>query len=112
MIRWGNIHYLYLLLLVPLLIFLLFYIKGKKGRQALEEFSSSSLLLAIAPNLSFARKRFKDFLIILATTSLIIALADPQIGTRLEEIKREGIDLVVAIDCKHYQGIAITGGHK
>ncbi len=98
MIRWGNIHFLYFLLLIPLLVYLLYYIKGKKGRQKLERFVSSSLLATIAPNLSFARKRFKDFLLLLAVFSIIIAFADPQIGTRIEEIKREGIDLVVAID--------------
>lgn len=98
MIRWGNALYLYLLLLVPVLVFLLFYIKNRGARQQLEQFASSSLLIVVAPNLSFGRKRFKDFLLILAATSTILALADPQIGTRIEEVKREGIDLVVAVD--------------
>ncbi len=98
MIRWGEAEFLYLLILIPVLAFLLFYIKGKGARQQLEQFVSSALLVSIAPNLSFGRKRFKDFLLIVAATSVILALADPQIGTRIEEVKREGIDLVVAVD--------------
>jgi Ca-activated chloride channel family protein len=100
-IRWGNAEFLLLLILIPALAFLLFSLKGKGGRQKLETFASSALLIAIAPNLSFGRKRFKDFLLIVAATSVILALADPQIGTRIEEVKREGIDLVVAVDVSH-----------
>jgi len=97
-IRWGNSLFLYFLLLIPLLGILLFYVKEKRGRQKLEIFASPALMTLLAPNLSFGRKRFKDFLILTAITLLIIALADPQVGTRIEEVKREGIDLVVALD--------------
>lgn len=98
MIRWGNEGILYLLILVPILALFLYYIKEKSGRQLLRTFSSSALLTLIAPNLSFTRKRFKDFLLLCALILVIVALADPQVGTRMEEIKREGIDLVVAVD--------------
>jgi len=97
-IRWGNIFFLYLLLFLPLLGVLLFYIKGKKGRERLSDFTSSALLKSLAPDISFRKKRFKDFLLIAAVTFLIIAVADPQVGTRIEEVKREGIDLVIAVD--------------
>jgi Ca-activated chloride channel family protein len=36
--------------------------------------------------------------LLIALCLLLIALADPQVGTRLEEVKREGIDLVIALD--------------
>jgi len=101
MIRWGNIEMLYLLLLVPLMGIFLHYRKGKRGKQELANFTSDKLLLTIAPGLSFGRKKFKDFLLLSALTLTLIAAADPQIGTRIEEVKREGIDLVVAVDVSY-----------
>ena len=98
MIRWGNGEILYFLFLVPLLGGFLYYSKWKNGRKRLEDFASSSLLLLIAPNLSFLRQRIKDVLLLLALSFMIVAWADPQVGTRIEEVKREGIDLVVAVD--------------
>lgn len=98
MIRWGNEDVLYLLLIIPVLAIFFYFTKGRAADRLRANFASSSLLTIIAPNLSIARKRIKDALIITATALLIIALADPQIGTHIEEVKREGIDLVIAID--------------
>ncbi|MBU0520214.1 VWA domain-containing protein [bacterium] len=101
MIRWGNIEFLYLVLLVPVVGIFLHYLKGKQGRRELQNFTSTTMLLVIAPQLSIGRKKFKDFLLLWALAFMLIAAADPQIGTRIEEIKREGIDLVVAVDVSH-----------
>ena len=68
----------------------------KKKTQA--NFSSSSLLAVLSPN----RSRFKPFLklivISLAFSCFILALVNPKIGTQLETVKREGVDIVFAID--------------
>jgi Ca-activated chloride channel family protein len=98
MIRWGHQEILYLLLLVPLLAVFLYYIKFKHNRKLRQDFASSALFSQIVPQLSLARKSLKDGLLLAALILVIIALADPQVGTRIEEIKREGIDLVVAVD--------------
>lgn len=98
MIRWGHEEVLYLLLLVPLLGVFLYYVKFKHNRKLRKNFASSALFSLIAPQLSLSRKSFKDGLLLAALILVIIALADPQVGTRIEEIKREGIDLVVAMD--------------
>lgn len=98
MIRWGHPAILYLLILVPLLALLFHWIKGIRGRRQRESFASTSLMVIIAPRLSLFRQRFKDFLILGALALVILALADPQVGTRIEEVKREGIDLVIAVD--------------
>jgi Ca-activated chloride channel family protein len=44
------------------------------------------------------RGHFKFFLNLLILTSIIIALANPQIGSQLEKVKRKGIDIVIALD--------------
>ncbi len=41
---------------------------------------------------------FKFILLMLAFVMMIIGLANPQIGSKLEKVERKGIDLVIAID--------------
>jgi Ca-activated chloride channel family protein len=98
MIRWGHPPFLYFLILIPVLAAFLYWTKVRQGRRLREAFASSAIMLQIAPHLSLSRQRIKDGLLVLALTLGLIALADPQVGTRMEEIKREGIDLVVAVD--------------
>lgn len=47
---------------------------------------------------SRSKRRFKHILLILAFSFLIVALINPQMGTKLVEAKREGIDIVIAVD--------------
>ena len=37
-------------------------------------------------------------MLLLCITALIIGIANPQIGTKMEEVKREGVDLMIALD--------------
>ncbi|MCX6640989.1 MAG: VWA domain-containing protein [bacterium] len=101
MIRWGYPQFFYLLLLLPILGVFLFIIKRRKNRQLRDAFASSTLLAMIAPGISFTRQSLKDVLLLVALLFMIIALADPQVGTRIEQIKREGIDLVIAVDVSY-----------
>ncbi|RJP82965.1 MAG: VWA domain-containing protein [Candidatus Zixiibacteriota bacterium] len=98
MMRWGHPAVLYLLLLLPLLAALIWWAKARRGRRLREQFASAALLETVAPHLSTARQRVKDGLLLAALGLGLLALADPQVGTRMEEVKREGIDLVVAVD--------------
>lgn len=64
----------------------------------LSRFIAASLFAQLAPDLSPAKRVLKEALMLLALALLILAAANPQIGTRLEEVKREGIDVFVALD--------------
>lgn len=97
MIRWGNPFFLYALILTPLLVLFQIY-HARRSRRYREKFASSAMIAQIAPELSVGRQRFKDYLMLAALLLILIALADPQVGTRMEEVKREGIDLVIAVD--------------
>ena len=59
---------------------------------------SRALAPELAPDKSRAKRFLKQAIVLLALASLVVALANPQMGTRVEEIKREGIDLFVALD--------------
>lgn len=89
--------YLYLLLILPILavIFLYnLYWKRKKQR----EFGDIELVKQLTPEKSVFKSVLKFMILILAFTCLIIALVNPKIGTKTETVKREGIDIVFAVD--------------
>jgi Ca-activated chloride channel family protein len=70
----------------------------REKKKALARFASPELLSKMTATASHARQYLKAFLLILGIAFMIIALARPQIGTKLETIKRKGIDIIFAID--------------
>jgi len=97
MIRFANIHFLYLLVLIPLLV-IFFLLAFKFKKRAMQQFASLELLEKLARSTSIKKQIVKVLLLVLAIASLIVAIARPQIGTKLEKVKREGLDIVVAVD--------------
>jgi Ca-activated chloride channel family protein len=89
--------YLYLLGIIPALVLLFFYVlywKRKKQR----EFGEMELVKKLSPQRSVFKPVLKFVLMLLAITALILGLVNPKIGTKMETIKREGIDIVFAMD--------------
>ncbi|MDA9335093.1 VWA domain-containing protein [Flavobacteriaceae bacterium] len=87
--------WLLLILPVMLLVFLWTIFWKKRVQKA---FGSSVVLKRLSPDLSFFKSVLKFCVFCLAIGSLVIALVNPKIGTKLETIKREGVDIVFAID--------------
>ncbi len=97
MFRFENLLSLHLLWLIPLLV--LFYILVFKWKQnALKKFGNLDLIKKLTQSISRKRQIVKIALIISAVVFMVFSLAKPQIGTKLEEVKREGVDILVAID--------------
>ncbi|MGB2866814.1 MAG: tetratricopeptide repeat protein [Bacteroidota bacterium] len=97
MLRFAHPEYLWLLLSVPAVaVGFLFLNLWRKS--LLRRFMSDALVPELAPDASGGKRATKQFLLLIALAFLILAVANPQVGTRLEEIKREGIDLFVALD--------------
>lgn len=89
--------YLYFLAVVPIIVMLFLinlYWKRKKQR----EFGDVELVKKLSPEKSVFKSVLKVSVLLLGLASLIIALANPKIGTKMETVKREGIDIVFAID--------------
>jgi len=97
MIQYEQTQYFYLLLLIPVLAlgYVLFTLWKKRVQQSL---ASSTMLAHIAPERSFFKGWAKQLLLWLGLAFICLALVNPQIGTELETVKREGVDLVFAID--------------
>ncbi|MDZ7271177.1 MAG: VWA domain-containing protein [candidate division KSB1 bacterium] len=97
MLRFANEQILYLLLVVPLLA--LFYaVAFRWKRRAMERFGHLPLVQKLAANTSRRRQVLKAALVILAAGLMVLSLARPQIGTKLEEVKRSGVDIIIALD--------------
>lgn len=97
MYQLENPQYFYLLLLIPVLV-LLYVLYLNWRRQAQRFFSDKRLLAKLAPERSFNKPTLKLILYTLTIGLLCMALVNPQIGTRIEKVKREGVDIVFAID--------------
>ncbi len=81
------------------LVLILFFIYVFRNKEALlQRFGQLELLKKMMPGYSRGRAIWKSVLFILAYVFLVIAAADPQLGTKLEEVKREGVDIMVALD--------------
>ncbi|MEC9208885.1 MAG: VWA domain-containing protein [Bacteroidota bacterium] len=97
MLRYEHIEYLNLLFGIPVLMLaILLYSKWKKNALAL--FGDSRLVNELMHSFSKRRTQIKNTLTILIFILLIIGIANPQVGTKMEEIKRDGVDLMIAID--------------
>ncbi|CAM3470603.1 VWFA domain-containing protein [Flavobacterium longum] len=93
----DEIKYLWLLGIVPVLVLVfLFNLYWKRKKQ--REFGDIALVRKLSPEQSLFKHILKFTVVVLALASLIIALANPRIGTKMETVKREGIDIVFAID--------------
>ncbi len=97
MFRFANIEYLYLLILIPVLA-LVFLAVFSQRKKALKRFGNMEVLESLMPALSFSRPVLKSILILLALAALVFGIARPQFGSKLREIKREGVEIIIALD--------------
>ncbi len=70
------------------------YWKRKKQR----EFGDLDLIKKLSPEKSVFKPVLKLVVLLLALVGLIIGLVNPKMGTKMETVKREGIDIVFAMD--------------
>jgi len=97
MFRFANYNALYLLITIPVLV-VLYLILYRRQKKAIMKFIDPSFFEFLVPLRATGRSHLKFILLILAVMSLIIAIARPQFGSRLQEVKREGIELIIALD--------------
>ncbi len=97
MFRFANIEYLWLLLLIPVFV-AAFIWKTKSLRRRLRDFGDPRLVSELMPNSSRVRPIVKFVLELFAFAFLVVALSRPQFGTKEETIKREGIEVMLALD--------------
>ena len=89
--------YLYFLIVIPVMAMIFLYVQFWK-RKKQREFGDLDLIKKLSPEKSAFKAALKLGVVLLALTCLIIGLVNPKIGNKLETVKREGIDIIFAID--------------
>jgi len=95
--RFAHQEFLWLLAILPVMIAVyLWYVWSKQ--KALKKFGDPALLKELIPDASMARIHIKFIVILLSVGLLITALAGPQFGSKIREVKRKGIEIMIALD--------------
>ena len=97
MFQFAQREYLYALIIIPIVI-LLFAIAWQLRKRALKKFGDTNIIKVLMEDVSTQRPIWKFGIIMLALGFLIVGLAGPQLGSKLKEVKRKGVELVIALD--------------
>lgn len=95
--RFGNPEMLPLLAIIPLLI-ALYILAVYLRKKSIDKYGNFELLKQLMPNYSKGRLNVKFIIFLLSLSSLLIAICRPQFGSKLEEAKRSGVEIVIALD--------------
>ncbi len=94
---WLNPTYFWTLVFVPL-VAALFFMAAWRRTLLSKRFGDKELVARLTATISKRRRRWKAALRVSGVLLLALALIGPRFGTQLREVKREGIDLVIALD--------------
>ena len=97
MFRFANIEMLWWLITIPVFV-IAYVIYTKRKRRQLLEFGDQELMTQLMPDASKSRPVWKFSLLIVALALLIVAGARPQYGQKETTVKRQGIEVMVALD--------------
>lgn len=97
MLRFAHIEYLWGLTAIPIFLLLFLSVTNWK-RKALRSLGDKNIVYTIVPDVSFSTPTFKFILFSLAFSFLVVGIADPQIGSKMVEEKRNGADLMILLD--------------
>ena len=97
MFRFANPDFLYLFFLLPVLVGVYLYYNYRR-RQNIRKYGDPALLKELMPTISKDRPDVKFWLTFSALALTIFMLARPQFGSKMETVKRSGVEAVIALD--------------
>jgi len=97
MIKFEDISYLYGLLAIPV-FFVMFYWMMLQRKKRIKKLGELKLVKRLMPELPKSKLWWKFGIYTIIYTLLIFGLANPQIGSKLEKVERQGVDLMIALD--------------
>lgn len=97
MFRFADPTYLYLLIILPFIAAFYIYSNYRRKRN-IRKFGDPELLAKLMPEVSKYRSNVKFWLTFAALTLTIFLLTRPQFGSKLETVKRKGVEVVIALD--------------
>jgi len=97
MFRFAHPEYLYGLYVIPVLILFYWYLVRNR-KNILNKFADKSMHPILLPIFSKGKNLIRFIIILFAIVFLLIAAANPQIGTKVENVKESGIDIYILLD--------------
>jgi Ca-activated chloride channel family protein len=94
---WLNPAYFWTLVAAPAAV-LLYLFAGFRRKRLADRFGNREIVARLAASISGRRRRWKAALTCTGVLLIAVALVGPRFGTKLREVEREGIDLVIALD--------------
>lgn len=86
--RFDHPEFLYLFVLIPILV-VLYWVSHVIKKKALQKFGEMNIISHLMPYASFTRPVYKFSILILALSFIIIGVAGPQFGSKLQKIKEK-----------------------
>jgi Ca-activated chloride channel family protein len=84
------------IIIIGLVVF--YFWAAKLRKRALEKFAQKELLDELLSRLDYRKRLLKNSLMVLAISLMLFALMRPQWGFHWEEVKRKGVDILIALD--------------
>ncbi|MBN1252794.1 MAG: VWA domain-containing protein [Bacteroidales bacterium] len=97
MFNLANPQYLYAFALIPILI-VIYIITKRIRKKQIEIFGEEEILSKVMPLVSTRRPNLKFILLIIALSLVIFSISRPQFGSKLKEVKTEGVEIIIALD--------------
>lgn len=95
--KFANPDLLFLLFIVPAFIIGFIVTRILRTRN-IKKFGDSNLMQSLMPGVSSVREITKFSLLMLALVAIIICAARPQFGSKLDTVKKKGVEVMVALD--------------
>ncbi len=95
--RFAHPEYLQLLYLLPVLLLIVFYYL-RSGKKQIQKFAQLQIFFSLLTYVSTTKNNLKIFLVLFVLTLLTLGLANPQVGSRIEEVKQKGIEIYILLD--------------
>lgn len=97
MIKFEDISFLYGLLAIPV-FFVMFYLMMLQRKKRIKKLGELKLIKRLMPELPKSKLWWKFGIYTFIYIFIIVGLANPQIGSKLEKVERQGVDLMIALD--------------
>ena len=97
MIQLAQVHYLWIIATIPLLL-LLYGLYRRRNKRLLKRFGDPQLVKSLTPGVSSRRGWLKISIFCLALFFFALGLSRPRTGARVKEMKRTGVEIMIALD--------------
>jgi Ca-activated chloride channel family protein len=97
MFQLAHPKLLYLLVVIPVII-LFYWLSNKRKKALLKEFGEMSIIQELMPERSKSRPVLKLVILLTALAFFILGMAGPEFGSKLQEKKRRGVEIIIALD--------------